>query len=718
MKQSSIHRKELNRSSTYKAPLIQPKLAINQPGDQYEQEAYRVADQVMRREHIGPVHEGPLPIQRMCSECEEEQNIQRKSSDCREDEGIMAKSQGGLPGTSEQFEQELHSSRGGGQTLAPDTQNYMSQSFGRDFSQVRIHTGNKSSEMNRSIQAKAFTHGSDIYFNSGQYNPNTQDGKHLLAHELTHVVQQKGGSATTKIQRSIGDVFGGIGLGGVAGALAGAGVGAIFGETGWGALIGAGAGAILGGIFSNPLMRLFGRENYSEEELAAYLTHLKEKDRIEGEYDSDNKARMIAKGAGESGNLSLRIRELLIRELLDGITSGGDEDAILLILNNSKPGERQQIIDKIGLKEIQENFGKGKKAKLDETTSICYDPDIPQPSPSAREPEKHPTYSSWIQSFHGLKSFDSMETYRFPRADGSIDIGQLRTSSDVLGDEAADRDSSFTTGVDPNSKNPPPDHNPVHTGDRFIDHPTLDWVNACLPANLREIAYELKSDCADIAVMLYHVYLTAHKKAGVINECRIGDFKGRANQDKGNEIIEEIYSGNVRKIVNPYTENRKPILSYQKLQSRLKPGDILVWEHHEDYPESKRRTGGHTQTIMHIEKDTSGKIKYIDCLQGNQPIFKKGAEEIVDQLGKENKEREKRGEAALPMPARTRAKSIQKLRDAPGRRIELSRLEKRKLRDKMFPGNIKSGPSRTEGPIWTWPDGHTTLVVAGPPKEI
>ncbi len=77
------------------------------------------------------------------------------------------------------------------QKLDGKTNDKMESFFNADFSDVRIHSNPESHQLNESIQAKAFTHGTDIYFNKGEYNPNTAGGSHLLAHELTHVVQQR-----------------------------------------------------------------------------------------------------------------------------------------------------------------------------------------------------------------------------------------------------------------------------------------------------------------------------------------------------------------------------------------------------------------------------------------------------------------------------------------------------------------------------------------------
>jgi hypothetical protein len=115
----------------------------------------------------------------------------------------MRAAKNGTPTATPQLASQLNSSKGGGQPLPKDTLSSMGQAFGTDFSNVRVHTGSRAQEMSQSIQAKAFTHGSDIYFNRGQYNPGSTEGKRLLGHELTHVVQQGGatGNAWGVIQK-------------------------------------------------------------------------------------------------------------------------------------------------------------------------------------------------------------------------------------------------------------------------------------------------------------------------------------------------------------------------------------------------------------------------------------------------------------------------------------------------------------------------------------
>lgn len=184
------------------SPQVQTKLTIGQPGDKYEQEADAMADQVVNRSGTPNVQEqcaacgkdegAVLPkLQRMEGEEEEMQMKPEIQKMGEEEEEMQMKSEGGnssqaTPTLSNQIEQ----SKGGGNALYRGTQAEMESAFGADFSNVRIHTGQESVQMNQSLNAQAFTHGNNVYFNEGKYNPDTSSGKHLLAHELTHVVQQ------------------------------------------------------------------------------------------------------------------------------------------------------------------------------------------------------------------------------------------------------------------------------------------------------------------------------------------------------------------------------------------------------------------------------------------------------------------------------------------------------------------------------------------------
>lgn len=175
---------------------IQTKLTVNQPGDKYEREADAVADQVMRMSKTNAISTTTPSLQRKCSACEEEDMVQRKP--------IMRKSAGGGTVASPAIASQLGRSKGSGSPLSASTNQFMSQAIGADFSGVRVHTGNTAVQMSEGLNARAFTHGSDVYFNRGEYAPETSGGKRLLAHELVHVVQQNSNSilpSSPSIQR-------------------------------------------------------------------------------------------------------------------------------------------------------------------------------------------------------------------------------------------------------------------------------------------------------------------------------------------------------------------------------------------------------------------------------------------------------------------------------------------------------------------------------------
>jgi hypothetical protein len=96
-----------------------------------------------------------------------------------------------------EIEQRITSQRGGGQPLDTGVQQQMQDVIGYDLSGVRVHTSPEASSLSQSLQAKAFTTGSDVFFNEGQYQPTTSGGKELIAHELTHVAQQGSGQVSS-----------------------------------------------------------------------------------------------------------------------------------------------------------------------------------------------------------------------------------------------------------------------------------------------------------------------------------------------------------------------------------------------------------------------------------------------------------------------------------------------------------------------------------------
>ena len=178
---------------------IQAKLTVSQPGDPYEQEADRVADQVLRK---------VTTAEPMLRNQEAEPSLQRAENSTTSDDnamgnplidqinallaqdGVQAKSESEGASVSEGFESELSGTKGAGQRIPYPARAEMENAFGADFSNVRLHTDSHAVDMSRRIGAHAFTHGNDIYFNQGMFNPSTADGQHLLAHELTHTIQQ------------------------------------------------------------------------------------------------------------------------------------------------------------------------------------------------------------------------------------------------------------------------------------------------------------------------------------------------------------------------------------------------------------------------------------------------------------------------------------------------------------------------------------------------
>jgi hypothetical protein len=167
--------------------MIQPKLKIGAVGDRYEQEADRVAQDVVQRINA------PAPKTGDKDELRMKPMVQRLS----DGSGMAAPPD---------LDTSIQGARGGGQPLAESIRQPMEQAFGADFSGVRVHTDAKSDKLNQSIQAKAFTTGQDVFFRQGVYEPGSRRGQELIAHELTHVVQQNGGAVQREqLQRINGD---------------------------------------------------------------------------------------------------------------------------------------------------------------------------------------------------------------------------------------------------------------------------------------------------------------------------------------------------------------------------------------------------------------------------------------------------------------------------------------------------------------------------------
>lgn len=155
--------------------IVQPKLELTTPGDSYEREADRMADFVMRKAYSG------LPTEMPSTSSVLPPLISRRASSSTSGVAVDSATESGI-----------HASRGGGHPMPTALRSQMESGFETDFSRVRLHTGSAAEAMSNDLSAKAFTYGNDIYFNRGQYSPDTTAGQHLIAHELTHVVQQSG----------------------------------------------------------------------------------------------------------------------------------------------------------------------------------------------------------------------------------------------------------------------------------------------------------------------------------------------------------------------------------------------------------------------------------------------------------------------------------------------------------------------------------------------
>ncbi len=238
-------------------PSIQTKLTVGKPNDKFEVEADTMADKVVNaaegqrtiRKMEGTeddLQQKPLaasvtpfiqrketaeeePVQAKCDACEEDQAVQKTADEepqdiqqladteeepvqkmkdeekdiqqKQEEESVQAKAIKQKPPNTP-LEGKLKSNKGKGAKMDSSTKSIMEQGFGTDFNNVAIHTDSEAVQMSKELGAQAFTHGNDIYFNEGNYRPATKEGKHLLAHELTHTLQQNN-NAVRKQENSV-----------------------------------------------------------------------------------------------------------------------------------------------------------------------------------------------------------------------------------------------------------------------------------------------------------------------------------------------------------------------------------------------------------------------------------------------------------------------------------------------------------------------------------
>ena len=193
--------------------VVQAKLTIGPADDEYEREADRVADEVMRMPAAPPTAlRAARIVQRKCHECESAESqatagggIKRQCAECEQEE--EKESEGELrlqakradattPAVPDGLATYVRSRSGHGRPLDPATRSDMEARFGQDFRRVRLHDDAAAAASARSISARAYTVADNIVFAAGEFAPATSDGRRLLAHELTHVVQQSSAAPT------------------------------------------------------------------------------------------------------------------------------------------------------------------------------------------------------------------------------------------------------------------------------------------------------------------------------------------------------------------------------------------------------------------------------------------------------------------------------------------------------------------------------------------
>lgn len=193
-------------------PKEQDNVKTGKPGDKYEVEADKAANAVISNRDNGSKDiqmsnkisksvqlKEEAPIQAKEEEVqmakEEEVQAQEEEEAQTKEEELQAKeSKTSTKKQSKVQSSDITKHRGKGVKMDPQTQKSMERNFGVDFSAVKIHKGSYATELNKKMQSKAFTSGNDIFFKSSNYDPKGTKGKHLLAHELTHTIQQKGKS--------------------------------------------------------------------------------------------------------------------------------------------------------------------------------------------------------------------------------------------------------------------------------------------------------------------------------------------------------------------------------------------------------------------------------------------------------------------------------------------------------------------------------------------
>ena len=194
-------------NGSFFAPAIQMKMAVSKPGDKFEQEADKMADKVMRMPTPTPITGKEEKLQRQPEDklkrkeqdkilkaALPEEKVQKKEDDKLQkapaaEEKLQRKGDS-VPSVSANVQSTIQNKKTGGQPLSSDVRGYMEPRFNADFSKVRVHSDAESAGLSNQLSARAFTYQNHVFFSGGQYQPNSSEGKQLLAHELTHTIQQ------------------------------------------------------------------------------------------------------------------------------------------------------------------------------------------------------------------------------------------------------------------------------------------------------------------------------------------------------------------------------------------------------------------------------------------------------------------------------------------------------------------------------------------------
>jgi hypothetical protein len=262
----------------------------------------------------------------------------------------------------------------GGQPLDAQWRRQLEPFYGADFADVRIHDDAASHAAARRLSAHAFTVGQHIHFARDRFRPEGRAGLHLLAHELTHTVQQRdttGGASLTDgieidpvdspFERAADRVADAVTQASTPGAAPSS------------------ATMTTGGVLAAPtvqrvgffetLSRLFGEGTFSESELLQYLKFLDDHAAIEGDYDSDNKAREIIRrwrNGDPKFQPTIQQKQLMLLEMIDGPTLDADEHAILELLRGSADAEVRRLLATAGGEsDLKDEFHGSESDELD-----------------------------------------------------------------------------------------------------------------------------------------------------------------------------------------------------------------------------------------------------------------------------------------------------------------------------------------------------------------